>query len=135
MTQVTIEISYVGKNFAAYVPKLTGCVATGKTAEEIKKNIIEAINFHVKGSLADGDPLPKEFVTGKYKLIFKFNAAALLNFYKGVFTNVAFERITGISQAQISHYATGIKKPRPLQIKKIQTALHQLGSELMAIEI
>jgi len=28
-----------------------------------------------------------------------------------------------------------LKKPRPAQAKKIESALHKLGSELMAIEL
>lgn len=133
--KVIVEIFYVGKNFSAHVPALPGCVSTGSTPGEIKANIKEAIAFHVASSLADSDPIAPEFVAGNYQLVFKFDAESLLAYYKGIFTNAAFERITGISQAQISHYATGLKKPRPAQIKKIKTALHNLGQELLEVEL
>ena len=68
-------------------------------------------------------------------LFFKFDTESLLEYYKGIFTNAAFERLTGINQMQISHYATGLKKPRKAQAKRIEAALHKLGKELVAIEL
>ena len=36
-------------NFSAYVPDLPGCIATGATRQEVKRNIREAIAFHIDG--------------------------------------------------------------------------------------
>ena len=72
---------------------------------------------------------------GKYKLVFRFDTESLLNYYKGVFSNSALERITGINQRQLQHYASGLKKPRTVQLKKIENALHKLGGELLAVEL
>jgi predicted RNase H-like HicB family nuclease len=44
--------------FSAYVPDLPGCIATGKTMDETKKRIREAIDFHLAGLREDGLPLP-----------------------------------------------------------------------------
>ena len=46
-------------NYAAYVPDLPGCVATGATIEETERSIREAIEFHVEGLRADGVPIPE----------------------------------------------------------------------------
>jgi predicted RNase H-like HicB family nuclease len=46
-------------NFAAYVPDLPGCVATGATIEETEQQIREAIEFHIRGLREDGLPVPK----------------------------------------------------------------------------
>lgn len=132
--KVIVEISYSGRNFGAHVPILPGCVATGDTPERIRKNIKEAIDFHVESSLRDGDKIPAVFQHG-YQLSFKFDAESLLNYYKGIFTKSALERITGINQQQLHHYATGLKKPRPTQVKKIEAALHSLGHELLTLEL
>jgi predicted RNase H-like HicB family nuclease len=131
---VTVEISYSGRNFGAWVPVLPGCVATGATPDEIKKNIEDAIAFHVEGSLKDNDEIPSVFKR-KYHVGYKFDTESLLNYYKGIFTNSALERVTGINQKQLQHYSSGLKKPRPAQTKKIEAALHKLGSELMAVEL
>jgi predicted RNase H-like HicB family nuclease len=41
------------------VPDLPGCFAIGDTLEETERLIREAIPFHIKGLLADGDPVPE----------------------------------------------------------------------------
>jgi predicted RNase H-like HicB family nuclease len=46
-------------NFSAYVPDLPGCVATGGTLEEVEAAIREAIEFHLEGLRADGEPIPE----------------------------------------------------------------------------
>ena len=46
-------------NFAAYVPDLPGCVATGATIDEIELQIREAIEFHLDGMREDGTPIPQ----------------------------------------------------------------------------
>lgn len=134
MKKNTIEISFTGNNFSAHVPTLPGCVSVGDTPEEVKNNIHEAINFHLLGMQEDGDVIPKSF-TGDYELAYKFDTKSLLQYYKGIFSAPAFERLTGINQKQILHYASGIKKPREAQKKKIESALHRLGAELMAVEL
>lgn len=67
-------------------------------------------------------------------MVFIFDVESLLNYYNGVFTKSALMRLTGINQQQLHHYSKGLKKPRQTQIKKIETALHKLGKELLAIE-
>ncbi len=99
----------------------------GDTIEEVKQSVLECIEIQKElGNLKANET---------YNIVYKFDAESLLKHYKGIFTNAAFERLTGINQLQISHYATGLKKPRPAQAKKIESALHKLGSELMAIEL
>lgn len=46
-------------NFAAYVPDLPGCVATGKTRDDVERHIREAISFHIEGLRAQGEPVPE----------------------------------------------------------------------------
>ncbi len=48
-----------GLNFSAYVPDLSGCVATGETRQECLQNIREAIFMHIDGMREDGLPIPK----------------------------------------------------------------------------
>ncbi|MDR1877294.1 MAG: type II toxin-antitoxin system HicB family antitoxin [Flavobacteriaceae bacterium] len=132
--KVFVKIGYTGNNFGAYVPLLDGCVATGATPKEVIENIKEAIAFHIQSSLEDNEPIPEVFKSD-YILGYKFNAESLLNYYKGIFTNAALERMTGINQKQVQHYASGLRKPSPETKKKIETALHRLGEELIAVEL
>lgn len=47
------------RNFSAYVPDLPGCVSTGRTLAEVRRNIREAIAFHIEGTEADGETVPE----------------------------------------------------------------------------
>jgi len=48
-----------GDNYSAYSPDMPGCIATGRTREEVEKNMREAISFHIEGLKEDGLPLPE----------------------------------------------------------------------------
>ena len=54
-----IVIEKAENNYAAYVPDLPGCVATGQTIEETEKEIREAIDLHLRGMREDGLPIPE----------------------------------------------------------------------------
>ena len=53
---VVVESAETG--FSAYLPDVPGCIATGSTREEVEANMREAIELHLDGLRADGDPLP-----------------------------------------------------------------------------
>ena len=55
--------------------------------------------------------------------------------YEGIFTKSGLEKLTGINQKQLWHYANGISKPRQAQRQKIESALHRLGSELISLSL
>ncbi|OIO21719.1 HicB family protein [Candidatus Micrarchaeota archaeon CG11_big_fil_rev_8_21_14_0_20_47_5] len=46
--------------WTATVPSLPGCISQGKTQEEAKKNIREAIAFHLESILEEGLPLQRK---------------------------------------------------------------------------
>ena len=56
--QYAVVIESGPNNYSAYVPDLPGCVSTGKTIEETKRNIQEAIEFHLEGMREDGLEIP-----------------------------------------------------------------------------
>lgn len=55
----TIVIEKSPRNYAAYVPDLPGCVATGATREETVNEIREAIRFHIESLLEHGESVPE----------------------------------------------------------------------------
>ena len=54
-----VIIEKAENNYAAYVPDLPGCIATGQTVEETELQIQEAIQFHLQGMREDGLPIPE----------------------------------------------------------------------------
>lgn len=55
----TVIIERAPENYAAYVPDIPGCIATGETREEVTHNIREAIELHLETLLEDGLPIPE----------------------------------------------------------------------------
>ena len=53
-------------NYSAYAPDLPGCVATGRTREEVEKNIREAIILHLEGMAEDQEPIPVSHTSAEY---------------------------------------------------------------------
>ena len=53
-----IVIEKAPENYAAYVPDLPGCIATGATVAETESLIREAIEFHLEGLKEDGLSIP-----------------------------------------------------------------------------
>jgi len=49
-------------SYGAMVPDLPGCFAVGKTLEETRTRIAEAIAAHIKLLQQDGDPVPQPSV-------------------------------------------------------------------------
>jgi predicted RNase H-like HicB family nuclease len=59
MKRYAIVVEKAPSNFAAYVPDLPGCVATGATVAETERRLREAIQIHVQGLREDGLPVPE----------------------------------------------------------------------------
>jgi predicted RNase H-like HicB family nuclease len=56
--EYTIIIEKAANNYSAYVPDLPGCITTGATVEDIRRNMREAIALHLRGMREDGEPIP-----------------------------------------------------------------------------
>ncbi len=134
MEKIKVIVELAANNYAAYIELLPGCVSTGDTFEQLQQNMKDAVEFHLETSREFGDDIPEQFNTD-YELFYKFDPESLLVHYKGIFSNSAFERITGINQRQLQRYASGKTKPLPEQRQKISNALHNLGRELMLVEL
>jgi predicted RNase H-like HicB family nuclease len=54
-----VVIERADNNYAAYVPDLPGCIATGATPSEVEKRIRSASGLHIAGVRADGLTVPE----------------------------------------------------------------------------
>ena len=59
MKKYLIVIEKAETGYSAYSPDLPGCVSTGRSREEVEKNMREAIAFHLDGLRGEGQPLPE----------------------------------------------------------------------------
>ena len=57
--EIVIEKEAEDDGYAAYSPTLPGCFSNGKTIEEAKRNIRDAIRQHIESLQAHGQPIPQ----------------------------------------------------------------------------
>lgn len=134
MNTLKIIIERAEHNYSAFIDGVDGIIATGNSVDEIKMNMVSAIEAFIEECKELGCEVPKE-LQGEYELNFKMDVKSLLDFYSGIFSKAGLERITGINQKQLWHYASGNRNPRPEQAMKLETALHKLGEELLSISL
>jgi predicted RNase H-like HicB family nuclease len=130
MEKLKVQIGASSNHFGAFATNCNGIYGAGNTVEECKQNLLEGLRLFISTT----ENLP-EILMGDFEIEYHFDAQSILNHYTKVFTKPALERLTGINQKQLHHYATGLKKPRLEQRKKIETALHKLGTELLTIQL
>ena len=66
MKRFAIVIEHGPEGCSAYSPDLPGCVATGKTAEQTRVRMREAIAMHIQGLAEDGLPVPEPATVAEY---------------------------------------------------------------------
>lgn len=66
MKRYAVVIEKGPKSYGAYVPDLPGCVAVGKTQDEVRALIAEAVEFHIEGLRLRGSPIPEPSSLAEY---------------------------------------------------------------------
>ena len=136
MEKIRVDVQWCDKNFGASLgDNVPGAVVlTAKTYEELLREVPEALRFHVEGMVEDGDDVPQWLIEGDYEFDYHLaDVATLLRAYEPYYTLSALSRATGINQHQLSHYANGLKNPRPQQRRRIVEGMHKIGRELLSV--
>lgn len=134
MEHITIVIERAERNFSAYLKEVDGITATGNTIDDIKASMMDAIGVYVESCYEFGLEVP-QVLSGQYEFSFELDIQSFLKIYSGIFTKSGLEKLTGINQKQLWHYANGMSNPRPAQRLKIEKALHRLGNELISLSL
>ena len=95
----------------------------GKTLEELKSQIIVALNLYF-----DNSEKPIEEKDLKIKL----DLPQFFEFYKVINAKALSERI-GMNQSLLAQYIKGHKKPSINQTKRILKGIQQIGNELATV--
>lgn len=66
MKRYAVVIEKTSTGYGAYAPDLPGCVAAGDTLEDTERSMREAIEFHLEGMRAHGDPVPEPTAVAQY---------------------------------------------------------------------
>ena len=95
----------------------------GETFEELKDNILEAVNL----SFED-----KNFTYNLEEIKFSYDLESFFEFYKVINAKALSERI-GMNQSLLAQYIKGIKKPSLAQTKRILNGVQKIGRELSEV--
>lgn len=133
--KLKVDVSWTGNNFCCewHDDEAGTVVATAKTLSKLKEDFEQSLKWHIEGCVEDGDKLPEYLVTGDYELVYELDTAALLRDAETYTTMAAISRASGINQKQLSHYANGLKQPRPMQRARIIAGLHVIGSQILSL--
>ena len=136
MEKIVVNVQWCDKNFGASLSEnVPGAVVfTAKTFPELQKEAKKSLDSHLECMQEDGDKVPQWLLDGDY--VFEFNlmdTTTVLRAYEPYVSLAAISRATGINQHQLSHYANGIKQPRPQQRQRIVDGIHEIGRQLMAV--
>lgn len=126
--RVFIELGEDG-TFGAYMPDDNnlsfGAIGEGATAEEAKQDFLNVVNEYK----ADGEA-PEDL-----DFDFSYDVTSFLSYYSKRLSLAGLERITGVSQGQLSHYVTGRRNPSRKTVERIQSALRSFGAELSTVSL
>ncbi len=133
MTTLNAIIERGNHNYGAYLKEIDGIIGIGDTLQEVKKSLLESIDIIIEECAMHPEySLPKE-LEGEYEVVFSMDVLSFLEYYAGILSKSGLQRITGINQKQLGHYASGLSKPRAKQRARIEAGLHRLGEELLSI--
>ena len=132
MGKIIINVDYTDNFAAAPANEDIACVSTGRTFDELKKNMEEALRWHIDSMREDGEAVPEEF-EGEWDLEWSLSVRALLHYTEKMISKAAISKATGINQQQLTHYSTGYRTPRPAMRKKIIDGIHSIAQKLSAI--
>ena len=122
--KIKITITKEGTGYSAHALVKGNVIATeAETFEELKTNVLEAVNFTFED---------KEFIYSIEEIQFEYDLEGFFDFNKVINAKALSERI-GMNQSLLAQYIKGIKKPSARQTKRILQGVQQIGRELSEV--
>jgi len=132
MKQIHVILELGKDGYGVWFKEINNIFGFGETVELAKKDAQDVIDFYIKCLNESNNPIP-EILKGKYELVFEFDVEALLKYIDGTVSKKALAKSSGINPVQLSHYSSGLKKPRKEQREKIIAGLHKIAKDLLAV--
>ncbi len=106
-----------------------GLVGEGKTAQEA----IDEWNRMYEAMKASYEKDKMPFSEARFSFV--YDLPSFLSYYGGLLSFKGLAKLTGVSAAQLSQYATGYRHPSPKTTAKIQEGLHVFANELSQVAL
>jgi uncharacterized protein YicC (UPF0701 family) len=105
-----------------------GIMGIGATAAEAKADLLSSYEEMKEIYQKEG----RKFTECKFDFV--FDVASFLSYYNLILSLAGLERLTGVSQGQLSHYLNGRKKPGKKTVQKIEERLKTFAEDLSQVE-
>ena len=132
MKQIHVTLEMGKDGYGVSFDEIPNVFGFGETVNDAKADAKASLYFYIECLNKTKRAIP-EILQGEYELIFQFDVEALLKYINGTVTKTALAKASGINPTQLSHYSSGLKKPRKEQREKIIAGLHKLGQELISV--
>jgi len=132
MNKINVILELGKDGYGVWFEELPHVFAFGDTVEIAKTEAKTVLDGYIVALNKCNQPIP-EILKEEYELIYKFDVVALLKYIDGTVTKTALAKAAGINHTQLSHYSSGLKKPRKQQREKIIAGLHKLGKDLLSV--
>lgn len=123
MKKIEIIVERTKSGYSAYAKKYP-VYTVGKSLEELRTNIVDAINLYL-------EKVSKVVTEDNLKI--SLDLPQFFEFYKVINAKALSERI-GINQSLLAQYINGNKKPSATQTQRILRGVQQVGKELASIQ-
>lgn len=126
-----IEMGKNGK-FTIFTPDIESVIiGDGDTVEEAKADFENSIKEIIDSYVETNQPIPNELQDIDFQ--YKYDVASFLNYNK--YLNMTkFATYAGINPSLMRQYKKG-QYISSRQVSKIQTAIHKIGKELVAVQL
>ncbi len=133
MEKIIVNVRPNKDGWWAEITSLPGCYSFGDSLDELKKNIKEAIDLHIEGLLDNYESVNDEIIRGEYELELKINIQDLFEYYPLTVKGIS-ER-AGMNRSLLNQYVKGEKTMSEKQALRIIGTIHQLGNELIQLQL
>ncbi|MDR2146058.1 MAG: helix-turn-helix domain-containing protein [Tannerella sp.] len=128
--KVIVECGCDGK-FSAFMDCYEydfGLAGFGNTAKEAINDFQACVKEEKEMREKEGKTMPD--------LIFdiQYDVTSFLSYYSDILSKSGLEKVTGINQKQLWHYASGKRHPKPETARKIQESLHRFADDLRQVQ-
>jgi len=132
MKQIHVILEMGKDGYGIWFEELPNVFGFGETVEAAKIDAKAALDGYIVALNRCNQPIPK-ILQEEYELVYQFDVEALLKYIDGTITKTALAKVSGINATQLSHYSSGLKKPRKEQRDKIIAGLHKIGRDLLSV--
>ena len=118
-------------SYGIYIPALPGIGVIGDTEEEAKENLLEVI-----GDIVDQcriDNVKDRVNGGNLDISYRYDPSAFFKTFD-IFNVSSLARAIGIDSSLMRQYKTGKTYISETRKKQIETGIHQIASELLAVK-